>query len=153
MAIRQILNYNNHHRHRNRIANRWSGHISRHFFPHHHHHPPQQQQQRISNIGGKRHQTEDNQAQKANEQLWHTDEPLQQQQRQRQLLHLSSNMLLKTNKVLIAAIASGCGSLVVDVADSRRQQHGLSSKSCDGNSSNIQHAACSSAVCNHTSSA
>jgi len=58
----------------------------------------------------------------------------QQQQRQhRQLLH-HSNMLLKTNKVLIAPIASGCGSLVVDVADSRRQRHGLSSNSCDGNS-------------------
>nr|DAA03572.1 TPA_inf: HDC02017 [Drosophila melanogaster] len=82
MAIRQILNYNNHHRHRNRIADRWSGHISRHFFPHHHHHPSQQQQQhqqqqRSSNIRGKRQQTEDNQAQKANEQLWHTDEPVQ----------------------------------------------------------------------------
>jgi len=57
----------------------------------------------------------------------------QQQQQHRQLLH-HSNMLLKTNKVLIAPIASGCGSLVVDVADSRRQRHGLSSNSCDGNS-------------------
>jgi len=60
-------------------------------------------------------------------------------------------MLLKTNKVLIAAIASGCGSLVVDVADSRRQQHGLSSKSCNGNSttaatSNMQHSAAPSAI-------
>jgi len=41
----------------------------------HPHQQQQQQQQCSSNMKGKRQQTEDNQAQKANEQLWHTDEP------------------------------------------------------------------------------
>ncbi|KAM8716385.1 hypothetical protein ACLKA7_003288 [Drosophila subpalustris] len=43
------------------------------------------------------------------------------QQQQQQHVH-RSNMLLKTNKVLIAPIASGCGSLVV-VVDSNMDCH------------------------------